>query len=42
MKTNIKLPRRTWRFNPATRVKKSAKGYARAQPNQATRRKIHE
>jgi hypothetical protein len=30
MKLNIKLPRRTWRFNPATRVKESAKRYSRA------------
>ncbi|HJN90699.1 MAG TPA: hypothetical protein QGG93_10235 [Verrucomicrobiota bacterium] len=42
MKTNIKLPRRTWRFNPATRVKQSAKRYARALANQAARREIHE
>ncbi|MEC7812684.1 MAG: hypothetical protein VX598_07720 [Verrucomicrobiota bacterium] len=39
---NIKLPRKTWPFNPATRVKQSAKRYARARANQAARRQIHE
>jgi hypothetical protein len=42
MKMNIKLPRRTWRFNPATRVKQSAKCYARARAKQTALRQIHE
>jgi len=42
LKLNIKLPRRTWRFNPATRVKQSAKCCARARAKQAARRQIHE
>jgi len=42
MKWNIKLPRRTWRFNPATRVKESAKRYFRAQTKRAARRQINE
>jgi len=35
MKLNIKLPRRTWRFNPTTRVQESAKRYSRAQAKRA-------
>ena len=39
---NIKLPRRTWRFNPATRVKQSVKHYTRARAKQSARRQTHE
>jgi len=42
MKMNIKLPRRTWRFNPTTRVMQSAKRYARARTKQTALRQIHE
>tara|TARA_Y100000780_G_scaffold190796_1_gene178606 strand:+ start:262 stop:390 length:129 start_codon:yes stop_codon:yes gene_type:complete len=42
MKMNIKLPRRTWRFNPAARVKQSAKRYTRARAKLTARRQIHE
>ena len=42
MKMNIKLPRRTWQFNPATRVKQSVKRYARARAKQTVLRQIHE
>ena len=39
---NIKLPRITWRFNPATRVKQSTKHYIRAQAKLAARRQADE
>ena len=39
---SIKLPRRTWQFNPANRVKQSVKRYARAQAKLTARRQIHE
>jgi len=42
MKWNTKLPRKTWRFNPATRLKESAKRYSRAQTKRAARRQINE
>jgi hypothetical protein len=42
MKMNIKLPRRTWLFNPATRVTQSAKRYDRARAKLTARRQIHE
>jgi hypothetical protein len=43
MKMNIKLPPRTWRFNPTTRVmQQSAKRYARARAKQTALRQIHE
>ena len=40
MKMNIKLPRSTWRFNPVTRVKQSAKRYIRARAKLAARRQV--
>ena len=42
MKLNIKLPLRTWRFNPATGVKESAKRYSRAQAKRTAWRQINE
>ena len=39
---NIKLPRITWRFNPATRVKQSVKQYARARAKQSAKWQTHE
>jgi hypothetical protein len=42
MNMNIKLPRRTWQFNPATRVKQSVKRYAHTRAKLTARRQIHE
>ena len=45
IKTNIELYkeiRKTWGFNPKTRVKKSKKGYNRNKSKQEFRKELHE
>jgi hypothetical protein len=42
MKMNIKLPRRTWQFNPATWMKQSVQRYTHARAKLTARRQIHE
>ena len=42
MKMKIKLPRKNWCFNPATRIKGSANVYSRAKSKKDAWRQINE